>query len=141
MTAYTTDGALLQRETTPGSGVFVTIPQVMTFKPPKRTRKTVDVAIHDQDTPISLTGGREAQEVTATVAWDPGNTYHQDLFADEDAKTSRNYKIVLPDTGAAVAAFAASIQDLDPGELSAEGTEALQISFVLKLSAVESWTW
>lgn len=137
---YMSDGALMQRETTPGGGTYTTIPAATTITPPKRVRKTADVYTHDQGT-ITKTGGREPMECVFTVAWDPANTMHQDLFTDEAAKTERNYQLVLPDTGAATQAFAAIVSSIEPSELSAEGTDALQLTVTLKLNGADTWTW
>ena len=137
---YMSDGALIQRENTPGGGVFTTIPAATTITPPKRVRKTADVFTHDQGT-ITKTGGREPMECVFTVAWDPANATHQALFTDEDAKTERNYKLILPDTGAATQSFAATVSSIEPGELGAEGTDALQLTVTLKLRGADTWGW
>ncbi len=141
MTVYMTDGTLIQREVTPGGGTYATIPQAMNITPPAYTRKTAEVAIHDQATPVKKTGGREAQVVSFEVAWDPGNSYHQALFTDEAAKTSRSYQIVFPDSGAAQFRFDAVIENIELGEMNAEGTEPMSLTVTLGLAAEPTITW
>lgn len=140
MTIFTTDGSLVQREISPGGGTYATIPQVMTAKLPPHERKTQDVYIHDQSAPVTKTGGTEPMEATFDVAWDPANSYHQNLWADFTAKTSRNYRMILPDTGAAQFDFAAIVSKLEADDLDAEGNP-LKLSVTLKLAAAPTITW
>lgn len=142
MAVFTTDLSLIQRETTPGGGTYTTIPQATNIKLPEWVRKSVEVYIHDQSAPVVKTGGSEPMECTFDLAWDPGNSsYHQQLFTDWTAKTERSYQVVLPDTGTAQFRFNAIVQGLTPGELGAEGTDALTLSVTLKLSAAPTITW
>jgi hypothetical protein len=135
------DGMLLQREVTPGGGTYVTIPQCMTTTPPALVRKSTDVYIHDQSAPVVKTGAYESMEVPFNLAWDPGNAYHQQLFADIEAKTERSYQLVFPDTGAAQFRFNAVVGGLTPAEADAEGSNPLQLAGTLKLSAAPTITW
>lgn len=140
MTVYMSNGALLQREVTPGGGTYATIPQCMSVTPPKRTRKQAEVYIHDQAAPVVNVGAYEAQTVEFELAWDPGNSYHQDLFADSAAKTARNYRLVYPDSGAATESFSAMV-NFEIGELDAEGTNPMTLSGTLVLQAGSTVTW
>lgn len=140
-TVYMTDGTLIQRETTPGGGTYTTIPQAMKITPPKWSRKTTDVYIHDQSAPVTKTGAYEAQEVSFDIAWNPADAYHQALFTDADAKTERSYQIVFPDSGEAQFRFNAIVSNLEPAEADAEGTNPLQLTVTLKLSAAPVITW
>jgi hypothetical protein len=141
MAAFTTDGALIQRETSPGGGTYTTIPQAMNIKLPAWERKTQEIAVHDQSAPIVKTGGTEPMECSFDLAWDPGNsTYHQTLFTDFTAKTERSYQVVLPDTGAAQFRFNAIVQKLEAEDLDAEGSP-LKLAVTLKLSAAPTITW
>jgi hypothetical protein len=141
MTIYMTDGSLIQRETAPSSGSYVTIPQASKIKLPTWVRKTTDVYIHDQVAPVTKTGAAEPMECTFELAWDPGNaTYHQQLFTDWTAKTERSYQVVLTDSGAAQFRFNAIVSNLEPRELDAEGAPLL-LSVTLKLAAEPTITW
>jgi hypothetical protein len=142
MAIFTTDGSLIQRETSPGGGTYTTIPQATNIKLPEWVRKSVEVYIHDQTAPVIKTGGSEPMEVSFDLAWDPGNaTYHQALFTDWAAKTSRSYQVVLPDTGTAQFRFDAVVQKLSAGDLAAEGTDPIKLSVTLKLAAAPTITW
>jgi hypothetical protein len=142
MAVFTTDRALIQRETTPGGGSYTTIPQATNIKLPEWVRKSVEVYIHDQAAPVVKTGGSEPMECSFDLAWDPGNaTYHQALFSDFTAKTERSYQVVLPDTGAAQFRFNAIVSGLSAGDLDAEGSNPLLLTVTLKLSAEPTITW
>lgn len=142
MAVFMTDGTLLQREVTPGGGTYATIPQVMNITPPKFARKSADVFIHDQVAPVTKTGGAEAMECSAELAWDPGNAaYHQALFSDWTAKTERSYQIVFPDTGTAQFRFNAIVSNIEIGDANAEGSDPLTATVTFKLSAAPVITW
>ena len=140
MTVYMTDGSLIQRETAPASATYATIPQASKIKLPTWVRKTTDVYIHDQTAPVTKVGASEPMESTFELAWDPGNAYHQQLFADWSAKTERSYQVIIPDTGAAQFRFNAIVSNLEPQELDAEGVPLL-LSVTLKLAAEPTITW
>jgi hypothetical protein len=141
MTAvYTTDLSLLQRETTPGGGTYTTIPQCSVITPPEWKRKSVEINIHDQTAPVKKFGGGEGMEMSAALAWDPANAYHQQLFADYTAKTQRSYQIVLSDTGAAQFRFNAVVGGLKIEDLDAEG-KILKLTVTLALDADPTITW
>lgn len=140
MTVYTTDGALMQREVTPGGGTFATIPQCMNIDMPEWKRKSVEVPIHDQVTPVKKYGSGESQGCSFDLAWDPANAYHQQLFADWTAKTERNYRVILPDAGSAQFQFAATIEEIKPESLDAEGNP-LKLSITMGLAAAPTITW
>lgn len=137
---FTTDRSLIQRETAPGSGSFVTIPQCSKITPPVLSRKEVDINIHDQDAPVTLFGGGEKQSVSFELAWNPGNASHQQLFQDWKDKTERNYRIVHPDTGAATETFAAVVGKLDRGDLDAEG-KILTLNVEMSCTTDSTFVW
>lgn len=140
MALFTTDRSLIQREVTPGGGTYATIPQSTTIQLPEWTRKIIDTYIHDQAAPVRKLGGAEPMELTFSVAWDPANSYHQDLFADWTAKTERSYQAVAADTGAAQFRASAVVGSLKPSEWTAEG-EVAQLEVTLALSAEPTITW
>ena len=131
---FMSDGTLLKVSNMASPTVITTIPNVMNITPPARMRKTTDVYIHDQSTPVTKTGAYEPMEVTFELAWDPANTYHALLASDQDAKTSRDYKIVLPTSPTRTYSFTAQVSQMEPAQADAEGTEPLKLAVTLKLS-------
>jgi hypothetical protein len=131
---YMSDGTLLQVSSMASPEVFSTIPGVMNVTPPARTRKSTDVYVHDQSVPITKTGAYEPMEVSFELAWDPGETSHTALFTAQDAKTEKNYKIVLPTSPTKTMSFAATVSQLEPVAADAEGSEPLKLNCVLKLT-------
>jgi len=137
-----TDGTLFQRETTPGSGTFTTIAQVMNIKPPTRTRKKAEVFIHDQTTgPVVKYGNEEAMTTEIELAFDNGSVAHQQFYTDYAAKSALNYKIVYPDSGARADTLTATIESIAPGDQNAEGTDPQTVTVTFGLSAAPSITW
>lgn len=133
MTVNTTDGSLIQRETTPGSGTFSTILQATNITPPKIVRKKVQVSIHDQDSPVTKRGGLEPQECSFSLAFDPSDAMHLALRADARDKTERLYQIILPDSGAYQMRFTAGVDSFEFQNLDAEGSPLL-VDVVLGLA-------
>jgi hypothetical protein len=131
---FMSDGTLLRMSNMASPTIFNTVPNVTNLTPPSRTRKSTDVYVHDQSTPITMTGAYEPMEVAFDMAWDPNNTYHQQLFTDQENRTSRDYKIVLPTSPQKTMSFTAKVSGLNPNQADAEGTEPLKLSGTLKLS-------
>lgn len=141
MTVHMTDGTLFKRETSPGSGTFVTIAQVMNIVPPKKVRKRADVYIHDQNTPVSKVGAYEAMECSIELAYDMDASAHQQFETDADAKTAINYKIVFPNVGESEWAFSGTIVSMEPGDAPAEGTDPQTNTITFALAAAYTVTW
>lgn len=131
---FMSDGTLLKVSNMASPTVFTTIPNVMNITPPSRTRKTTDVYVHDQSVPITKTGAYEPMEVTFEMAWDPSNTYHILLDTDQNNKTARDYKIVLPTSPTKTMSFTATVSQMQGVQADAEGTEPLKLACTLKLS-------
>jgi hypothetical protein len=136
-----TDGTLFKRENTPSGGVYSTIAQVMNITFPKLSRKTAEVYIHDQSAPVVKTGAYEAMEAVIELAFDGDAAAHQAFKTDIDAKSALNYKIIMPNTGAAEFAFSAVIKDLEWGDAGAEGTDAQTATVTFALAAAPTITW
>jgi hypothetical protein len=131
---FMSDGTLLRMSNMASPTIFNTVPNVMNITPPSRARKTTDVYVHDQSVPITKTGAYEPMEVTFELAWDPANTYHALLDTDQNNKTVRDYKIVLPTSPTRTMSFSASVSQMQGMTADAEGTEPLKLSCTLKLS-------
>lgn len=141
MAVNMTDGTLFKRETTPGGGTYTTIAQVMNITFPKYTRKTAEVYIHDQSAPVVKTGAYEAMEAVIELAFDGDAAAHQAFLTDIGAKSALNYKIIMPNTGAAEFAFNAIISGLEWGDASAEGTDPQSATVTFALTAAPTVTW
>lgn len=140
MTINTTDLTLFQRENTPGGGVYTTIAQVINVVPPAKKRKKLEQAIHDQSTPVTKYGSYEAMSCEIELAFDNGLAAHQQLYSDQDAKTSRSYKIIFPDSGAREDKFDATIESIEPGDQDAEGkVQTAKITFGLAAAPTITW--
>lgn len=136
-----TDGTLFKRETTPGGGTFTTIAQVINITLPKKTRKTAEVFIHDQSTPVVKTGAYEAMECSIELAFDMDSAAHQAFETAIDAKSSLNYQILFPNSGGATFSFEAVIKSLEYGDANAEGTDPQTATITFALAAAPTIAW
>ena len=132
---FMSDGTLLKVSNGASPEVYSTIPGVMNITPPSRVRKSTEVYVMDQTAPVVKTGAYEAQEVSFTLAYDPGDASHVALQTSQSAKTSKNYKISLPTSPTYTQTFSAQVASFEFGELSAEGTDPIQATVTLKLAA------
>lgn len=91
-------GTLLQVETSEGSGVFVTIPEVKDINGPNLTSGEYDATTHDTAGLFKeFKGGLiDPGEVSGSINYVPGNTYHNQMASDKATLTERNYKLVYP---------------------------------------------
>ena len=135
-----TDGTLFKRETTPGGGSYTTIAQVMNITFPKFIRKTAEVYIMDQSTPVVKTGAYEAMECAIELAFDWDSAAHQAFKTDIDAKSSLNYQILMPNTGATVWALSGVLTGFEMGDASAEGTDPQTGTITIALAAAPTIT-
>jgi hypothetical protein len=132
---FMSDGTLLQVSATSSPEAYATIPGVMNLTPPSRVRKSTDVYVMDQSAPIVKTGAYEAQEVSFTLAYDPGDAKHVALQTAQAAKSTGYYRVVLPTSPTYRQTFSAQVASFEFAELSAEGTDAIQANVTLKLAA------
>lgn len=140
MTINTTDLTLFQRETTPGSGTYVTIAQVIDIEPAERKRKKVEQPTMDSQSPYTKYGSYEAQSVMVDLAFDNDLTAHQQFYADQDNKVVISYRIVYPNTGARTDTFSATIEGIKPSKQSAEG-EVQKASITFGISGTVAIVW
>ena len=102
-TASKTQGTILNRETSPASGTFTAIGGVTGLNWPSHTTAMADttllnaVSAHTSQIPTLSTLG----DCTFTLEYDSADATQEQLNADAVAHTSRLYKIVGSDTGAA----------------------------------------
>ena len=140
MTINTTDLTLFQRETSPGSGTYVTIGQVIDITPPERKRKKLEQPTMDSSSPQIKYGSYESQSVEVELAFDNDLSSHQQFYTDQDNKTLISYRIVYPNPGARMDTFSATIEAIKPGTQSAEG-EVQKATLTLGISGTVVIVW
>src|SRR5512143_4127997 len=91
-------GTLLQVETSEGSGVYSTIPEIGDITGPdvdaaEEDVTSQDTAGNDSETLVTL---NQPRQVSFPLNYIPGNALHKRLRADGDDKTQRNYKLIEP---------------------------------------------
>lgn len=96
-------GTLLRRETSFGSGVFVTVAEVKGMTGPSMSTDVLDVTTHSS---ASSGAWREKRpslidpgEVSFPINFVPASAGHKSLLSDFTTRALTNYKIVYPDPG------------------------------------------
>ena len=118
--------------------VFAAIGQVVAVTPPNPSRGSVPVPDHDSTggIPYFPNALYEPGEVTVTVKHDPALATHDPTTGLREAMNDgviRDFRVVLPDTGATQHDFQAIVQNWNPSPMPvSEGIKMLDI--VLKVS-------
>ena len=89
---------VLQVETSEGSGIYATIPEVGDITGPdvdaaEEDVTSQDTAGNDSETLVTL---NQPRQISFPLNYVPGNALHKQLRTDGDDKTARNYKLVEP---------------------------------------------
>lgn len=130
-------GTQFQREgATPGT--YETIAQVASITPPQI--EADDVEIEDLD-PVDdykkyLPGLLDGGEVSLTLNFDGSTAGHTALLGDANSRTTKNFKIVLPDTAAW--AFSGYVKGFAPQEITAG--EVMQAEVTIKVTGKPTFT-
>lgn len=98
MAVYIGDDVTLKVGDGAGPEVFTTIGQVTNFSAPTRLLNTVTNYFLGNDEPTITPTTYDFGQCTFSLVFDPDNAQYTGLATDRDAKTNRNFKIVV--TGA-----------------------------------------
>jgi hypothetical protein len=108
-------GTLIQKETTPGSGVYTTIAQLgHDITGPGQKSDTIDTTTHNQTSPYKsfISGLREGGDVKFPVFFDPNDATHADLIATFEGGVPINFRLLPPFVPAVGWSFAGLIIDV-----------------------------
>ena len=114
--------------------VFATIAEIVTLKPPQKSRNEIDVSNHNEGEEAKILGMLRKGQVTGTLNWLPTDATHVQLDTDINANVKRNWRITLPPSGLPYFTFPARVQLLDPQEVGVDAP--LQIAFAL---TIDGW--
>lgn len=91
-------GALLQRETTPGSGTYITLAEVTNIEGVEETLNMADATHMESPNSVmeKIPTLIEPGPVTLSLNFLPANITQQTLRADLRSKLERNYQILIP---------------------------------------------
>ena len=138
MAAYQSNGFIFKKETvTPGT--YASVTQCIKVTPPKYERNTQEVYTTDSASPTIIYSTLKAQEVEATFLYDPASVDHEAFRTDLTAKTSRNYQIIYPDTGAYEVKCNMTPTSVEYSELDGEGS-AIQMTVKFTLNSAPTIT-
>lgn len=124
----------------PSSGTYEAVPQVVVVGFGSVTTDYDDITNHDS------TGGYKEQmallkdpgEIACELIFNPDDTMHQTLFADNAAGALRSWRVRLPNTSASETDFDAFVTGLNA---PAEVTRAMRLSFTLRRSGAPTFNW
>lgn len=110
-------GTKLQRGNADGPPeTFTTIAEVQSISGPTTEFDKIDRTSHDSPGGARqyYPGLKDQGELSFTVIYDPKEATHGSagLFGDANARTTRNYKLIFPDTGGSYYTFSAFVSGL-----------------------------
>ncbi len=96
-------GTLFQRETTPASGVYVTVAEVRSMTILSMKAETIDVTTHSSAAAGAwrekISSLIDPGEATFAINLVPASSGHKAFLADFVGRVKTNFKIVFPDVG------------------------------------------
>jgi hypothetical protein len=109
MAQYATQGTQLQLEI---ATVFTNVPGVEALDGPGGDKEEIEVTAISDTVKKYLSGLRDEGEVSFGLFYDPANAVHAAIKSNYDASgnTVVNWKIILPDDGAAEIAFSGYVK-------------------------------
>jgi hypothetical protein len=133
MTKYAAYGTLLKRESSPGSGTYVTVPGTGDIEGPDIKNNFEDVTTHDGVSSFEefIATLQSGGSVKSDLVWDPNDSIHAALHLDQAGRVKTNYQVVYPTSPAKTASFAAYVEDFS---IKAPVKGKLMRSLSLKIS-------
>ncbi len=112
--------------------VFTTIPGVIEHTLMNRARQEINYTTHDSDGIHKIQSFKDNGQHVLVLAYDSSNTVHQTLRDMYDSGELSNFETTLPDAGAEVIEYAASVNNWQP---MASSTDVLKVQVTLSVTA------
>lgn len=109
MTVYVADGTTIARGDGASPEVFTTVPQVTSIGTVGQDRGLIDVTNLSSTAREYKKAIKDGQEIQIVAQYDPDDTVHAGMRADNDAETARNYRVTFSDSPAQTVTFAALV--------------------------------
>lgn len=109
MTRYVADGTIIARENDSSPATYDTIPQVRRIGTVGQSRGLIDITNLASAAREYKKAIKDGQEIQILAQYDPDDTIHAGLRADNDAETARNFRVTLTDSPAQTITFAALV--------------------------------
>lgn len=120
-----------------GTEVFATIADISDVTGSGKTLNINTDKFIGSDEPTKTPLGFDYSQVTFTLALDPDNAQHAALAADRDAKTLRNFQIVISTATLGTKAFSGYVVDM--GQPSTSGGATLTTSVTIEVTTEADW--
>jgi len=135
--AFSAQGTLVKRGNGATVEVFTNIPDVKTIGGPTGSSDLLEATNLDSTAKEYVLGLADSGEIRLGLNWDPTSVQQQGLFTDWQNRTRRNFQIIFSDTGAALLAFAAFVQNY---EISGGANAIVEASITLKITGAITFT-
>lgn len=109
MSVYVADGTTFARSNADSPETFTAIAQVTSIGTVGSDRGLIDVTNLSSSAREYKKAIKDGQEIQLVIQYDPDDTGHAALRTDNDAETSRNYRVTFTDSPAQTVTFAALV--------------------------------
>lgn len=133
------NGTLLKIGDGASPEAFTTVPEVTRLSGPSIRFDLLDVTSHDTVGFFReyIPGLADGDKIAATINWRPSNTIHKNIRIDSYARTSRNFKVVFPDTSDNTVACSTYVESQMP---KADVGTVLTADISLKITGQPTWS-
>jgi len=135
--AFSAQGTVVKRGNGATVEVFTAIPEIKTIGGPTGASDLLEATNLDSTAKEYVLGLADSGEIRLGMNWDPTNAVHVNLYTDWQNRTKRNFQIIFSDTGAALMAFAAFVQNY---EISGGVNAIVEASITLKITGAVTLT-
>jgi hypothetical protein len=133
-------GTLLKKGDSAVPEVFTNVPEVMRLRGPSISFDLLDVSSHDNggaNFREYIPGFADGDVLSGDLNFKPSNPVHIGIRVDAEARTRRNYKMVLPDTSDNTVTVSTYVQQFEPVE---DAGQVLKADFRLKITGAPVWS-
>jgi len=128
MTKYVADGTVIARGDDASPQVFATIPQVTRVGTVGQSRGLIDTTDLSSSAREYKKAIKDGQEIAMSIHYDPDDTVHAGLRADNDAETARNFRVTLTDSPAQTISFAALVTNWTVTNIEIDNVLTLEVT-------------
>lgn len=124
-------GVLIQAGDGGGPEAFLTVAEIVSLKPPTRSRNEIDVSNHNEGQEAKILGMLRKGQPSSTVNWIPTNPTHAAIITDITNNTKRNWRILYPPSGLPRWVFPARVQMVDPQNITTDSPMQLNVNWTI----------
>jgi len=130
MTTYVADGTVFARDNADSPLTYTAIAQIKTIGAVGQSRGLIDVTNLASAAREYKKAIKDGSEIELIMQYDPDNAGHAALRTDNDAETSRTYRVTFTDSPAQTVTFSALVTKWEVNEIEIDSV--LMLSVTLK---------